>query len=66
MEITYDQGSDFIGNEFRKSQIETEYSITSKLNTLRNPTSNSILERIHQILGNLVRTFKTTETCVDE
>ena len=54
MEITYDQGSEFIGHDFRKFRIEMEYGITAKPITLVNPTSNSILERIHQVLGNLV------------
>ena len=31
-----------------------------------NPTSNAILERIHQVLGNLVRTFNITQTYGDE
>ena len=34
--------------------------------TPENPTSNSILEWIHQILGNLVRTFNTKDTYVYE
>ena len=54
MEITYDQGSEFIGHEFRKSLLETEYGITAKPSKLVNPTSNIILERICQVLGNLV------------
>ena len=31
-----------------------------------NPTSNAILERIHQVLGNLERTFNITETYADK
>ena len=62
----YDQGSEFIVNEFSKSLIEIEYGLTSKPSTLRNPTSNAILEQIHQVLGNLVRTFSIKETYVDE
>ena len=57
MEITYHQGSEFIGHEFRKSLIETEYRISAKPSTLGNPVSNAILERIHQIMGNLVHTL---------
>ena len=55
--ITYDQGKEFIGHEFRKSIIETEYGITSKPRTLVNPMSKAILENINQVLGNLVRVF---------
>ena len=64
MEIMYDKWSEFIGREFRTSLIETEYSITSKPSILGNPTSNAILERIRQVLGNLVQIFNITETYV--
>ena len=60
MEITYDQRKEFIGNEFIKFSIEMEYGITAKPSNLINPTSNAILERIHQVLGNLVRTCNIT------
>ena len=64
--ITYDQGSEFIGHEFRKFIIETEYGITAKPRTLVNPTSNAILKWIHQFLGNIVQNFNIKETCVDK
>ena len=64
--MTYDQGSEFIGHELRKSLIETEYGITTKPSTLGNTMSNTILERIHQVLGNLVRTFNIQQTYIDE
>ena len=66
IQITYDQGSEFIGHEFRKSLIEAEYRITSKPSTLVNPTSNEILEWIHQVLGNLVHTFNIKETYAEK
>ena len=67
IEITYDQGKEFIGHEFRKSLIEMEYGITDKPRTLVNPLSNSVLERIHQVIGNLVQTFNiSTQTYVDK
>ena len=47
IEITYDQGKEFNGNEFRKSLIEDEYGIAAKPSTSGNPISNAILERIH-------------------
>ena len=53
----YDQGSEFIGHEFIKSPIEEEYGITDKPSTLGNTMSNEALERIHQIIGNIVRNF---------
>ena len=66
MKITYDQGSEFIGNDFRKSPIERQYSITAKPRTLVNPASDVILERIHNVLGNLLQPFTITQTYVDE
>ena len=57
IEITYDQGKEFNGHEFRKYLIEDEYGITAKPRTLGNPKSNAILERINQVQGNLVRTL---------
>ena len=43
-----------------------EYGITAKPSTLENPTSDVILERIHQVLGNLVRTCNIKETYAEE
>ena len=66
IEIMYDQGKEFISHKFRKSLIEMEYGITSKTSTLGNSMSNSVLERIRQVLGNLVRTFNiSTQTYVE-
>ena len=66
IEIMYDKGKEFIGHEFIKYLIETEYGITAKLRTLVNPISNAILERIQQVLGNLVRNFNIQQTYVDK
>ena len=66
MEIKYYQGKEFIGHEFRKNRIEIEYGITSKPSTSGNPTSNEILEHIHQIIVNLVRTCNIKNTYFDE
>ena len=44
-----------------------EYGITAKPITFVNPMPNAILERIHQILGNLLRIFNiSTQACVDK
>ena len=56
----------FIDHEFIKSLIETEYGIPAKPSTLGNPMSNVILERIHQVLGNLGRTFNIQHTYIDK
>ena len=47
--------------------METEYGITAKPNTSVNPMSNEALERIRQVLGNLVQTFNiSNKTYVDK
>ena len=51
MEITYDQGSEFIGHDFRKYLIEMEYRINAKISTSGNSMYNAILEQINQFLG---------------
>ena len=66
MKITYDQESEFIVHGFTKYLIETEYWITDNPSTLENPTFSGILERIHPVIGNLVRTFNMKETYVDK
>ena len=66
MEITYDQGSEFIGHEFSKSLIEGYYWMTSKPSTSGNITKNAILERINQVLVNLVLNFDIAKIYVDK
>ena len=65
IEIMYHQGSEFIGNEFKKSIIETEYRITAKPSTSGNPMSNVVLERIHQVLGKVLRNHNISQTHVE-
>ena len=62
----YKQGSEFIGHEFRKSIVEEEYEIIAKPSTSDHPTSNAILERIHQVIGNPVWTYNIKETYVKD
>ena len=65
-EITYDQGSEFIGHGVIKYLFEIEYRIVSTTSNLGNPISNAILKRIHQVLGNLVQTCNIAQTYADE
>ena len=66
VEITYDQGGEFLGHEFKDSMIENEYGIKTKPAYPGNPQANSFLERIYQVLGNIVRTYNQQETYVDD
>ena len=60
------QGSEFIGHKFKNHFIHKEYGINAKLISSGNPTSNAISERIHWILGNLVRTNSIQESYVNK
>ena len=65
IEIPYDQRSEFIGHEFKKSLIEIEGGITANSRTSGNTTSNVILGQIHQVLGNVVHTYNIIQTYAD-
>ena len=58
----YDQGSEFIRNEFKKSLIEGEYGITDKPSTSVNCMYNAVLERICQVIENLVPNYNISQT----
>jgi hypothetical protein len=54
-EIGFDNGSEF-KDVF--GTMCTNYGIKRKLSTSHNPQSNGIIERIHQVVGNSLRTFE--------
>ena len=66
VEITYDQGGEFLSHEFNDSLIENEYGIKTKPDSPGIPQSNKKIDRINQVLGNLVRTYNLQETYVDD
>jgi transposase InsO family protein len=35
-----------------------DYGVKAKLITVRNPQANAIVERVHQVIGNIIRTFE--------
>ena len=55
-QITYDKGTEFM-REFA-DMIQKDYGIKRKGASVRNPQANAILERIHQTIGNIIRTFE--------
>jgi hypothetical protein len=65
-EITYDRGNEFIGHAFQTDFIKNEYGTKVRGATVRNPQANAILERVHQVVANLVRTFDLENSDVDE
>jgi RNase H-like domain found in reverse transcriptase/Reverse transcriptase (RNA-dependent DNA polymerase)/Integrase zinc binding domain len=54
---TFDQGGEFLGYGF---QIELDkYGIHKSPTNAKTPTSNAICERMHQTVGNILRTMST-------
>ena len=54
--IIYDRGTEFLG-DFRR-MVREDYGVRTSPITARNPQANAILERIHQTIGNILRTFE--------
>ena len=55
-EIVFDRGSEFM-KDFSE-MVNEDYGIKRKPTTVRNPQANAMIERIHQTLGNIIRTFE--------
>jgi len=53
--MTLDQGTEFM-KEFATT-VKDDYGIKMKPITKRNPQANSMVERCHQTIGNIIRTF---------
>ena len=53
--IVFDRGTKFISGFVKMCQ--NDYGLKRKPITPRNPQSNSIIKRIHQNIGNIIRTF---------
>ena len=62
--VIVDRGNEFLA-EFRE-MIINDYGITVKPITSRNPQANAILERVHQTIGNILRTFKVQNMVLDD
>jgi len=62
--LTYDRGPEFMA-EFAK-MITEDYGIKRKGITTRNPQANAIIERVHQTLGNIIRTFDYDDLDMDD
>eukprot|EP00957_Ditylum_brightwellii_P037772 2856597-Ditylum_brightwellii.AAC.1 len=44
----------------------TDYGVKKRPIAVRNPQTNSIIERIHQTTGNMIRSFEVHSTDIDE
>jgi transposase InsO family protein len=58
-QVTFDRGSKFIGQDFQKM-------IKAKPITVRNPQANAIVEWVHQVIGNIIRTFELENNSLDD
>ena len=63
--ITYDQGSKFIGHDFWET-AKDDYAINSKPTIVWNPQANLILEWIHQVLSDHIRTYELKKYYLDD
>jgi len=63
---TIDRGSEFIGHKFKNELCKKEYGIVVRKATTANPQANAIIERVHQVIGNMISTFDLEENNLDE
>ena len=59
----YDRGSEFVGLEFQR--LLRQAQIKDKPISAKNPQANAICERMHQSVGNILRTLLRTHTPTD-
>ena len=62
--VITDRGTEFMA-EFIKL-VKEEYGAIKKTITARNPQANAIIERVHQTIGNLIRSFEVHKMDLDE
>ena len=62
--VILDRGTEFMA-EFSQ-MVQEEYGVKKKPITKRNPQANAIVERVHQTIGNMLRTFEVQEMELDE
>jgi hypothetical protein len=62
--ITPDRGTEFMA-EIAK-MVKNDYGLKLKPFTTRNPQANAIIERVHQTIGNIIRTFNVQSMDSDD
>ena len=58
VECVHDNGSEFVGIDCEFQELLQSYGVKSKLTTVRNPQANGILERTHEVIGNILRSTR--------
>ena len=61
--VTYDNGSEF-KKEFKRLCVE--YDLDERPTTIKNPQANGIVERVHQVIGDMLRAFNIDELSLDK
>ena len=64
--IVYDRRNEFFCYALKNDLIKNEYGIKSKCETTENTQETSILEIIHQVIANLLRTLDCQNNYLDE
>ena len=62
--VVLDRGKEFL-KEF-KVMMQDDYGIEVSSITTRNPQANAIIERVHQTIGNIIRTFNVRKMTLDD
>jgi transposase InsO family protein len=62
--VTFDRGSEFICQDFQK-MIKEDYGVKAKPITVRNLQANAMVEQVHQVVGNIIRTFELENNYLD-
>ena len=62
--VITDRGTEFMA-EFL-IMMQEDYGVKKNPITARNPQANSIVERVHQTIGNMIRTFSVQDMELDE
>ena len=60
--VIFDNGTEFI-KDFRT--IFASYGVTPQSTTIKNPQANGILERVHKVLGNMLRASNVKNLDID-
>jgi len=59
LHVIHDQGGEFVGYHFQ--QMLRNHNIQSHTTTSKNPQANSICERMHQTVGNILRALQSMQ-----
>ena len=62
--VIHDRGREFMAE--LHDMLQNDYGCTVNRTTTRNPQANAIVERVHQTIGNMIRTFFVDDVELDD